>query len=55
RGKNKGKGKKKEEEIPLDTNEEWYSEMQYPDGVLLGKELESHVRQMTVIDYNHWS
>ncbi|KAH9308867.1 hypothetical protein KI387_036778, partial [Taxus chinensis] len=51
KGKGKGKGKKKQE-IPLDTNEEWYSEMQYLDGVLLGQEWEYHIRQMTMIDYN---
>ncbi|KAH9313654.1 hypothetical protein KI387_022281, partial [Taxus chinensis] len=34
-------------------NEEWYAQMQYPDGVLLGKEWVSHVRKIAMSDYNH--
>ncbi|KAH9314987.1 hypothetical protein KI387_023614, partial [Taxus chinensis] len=44
--KDKGEGKGKQQEIEAHTNEEWYAEMQYSDGVLLGKEWESHLKDM---------
>lgn len=49
----KGKGKGKQQETITSINEEWYVEMQYIDGVLIGNEWESHLRKLTVSDYNH--
>ncbi|KAH9294688.1 hypothetical protein KI387_038276, partial [Taxus chinensis] len=51
--KGKGKVKAKQLEPEVETNEEWYAEMQYPDGVMMGKEWESHLRNIPVSDYNH--
>ncbi|KAH9291139.1 hypothetical protein KI387_043677, partial [Taxus chinensis] len=51
--KGKGKGKAKKQELDMNTNEEWYVEIQYPDGVMMGKEWESHLRNVPVSDYNH--
>ena len=45
------KRKGKENMAPtIDVQEDWYSEIQYPDGVLLGKEWLSHVTNMVVSD-----
>ncbi|KAH9295479.1 hypothetical protein KI387_039067, partial [Taxus chinensis] len=47
------KGKKKvevEEEIAPESN---FSEMQYPEGVIVGQEWDSHIHQCKINDYNH--
>lgn len=49
----KGKGKGKNQENSVHTNEERYAEIQYPNGVFLGKEWKSHLTNMSINDYNH--
>ncbi|KAH9309465.1 hypothetical protein KI387_037376, partial [Taxus chinensis] len=49
----KGKDKGKQQETNTHTNEEWYAKMQYPNAVMVVKEWESHLKNMSVNDYNH--